>query len=538
MKKLLIILLFSCGKLAHAQHQSSLPIMIIDTKGVQIVDEPKITATLKIINNASGLNKSTDKATDYDGMIGIEYRGSSSQGFPKKPFGIETWSKPLADTSIAIFGWPKESDWILYPSYNEKSLMQNVLTMDLARGMGLYASRTKYVDVLLNGEYIGLYVFMEKIKRDEGRVDISNLKTTDIKGDDLTGGYILKVDKGTGINQGSFNSKYGNSGNPNNFSSYYYDSPKEINSIQKDYIKNWIWDFEKVLKSENFADPISGYRKYIDVSTFIKFFILNEVARGVDSYRISTYYYKDKDSKNPKLKAGPPWDFDIAYGNANYCQGDRHDMWSYKFNNVCPNDFWLVPFWWEKLMSDPGFISELRTEYFKQRETGELNAAKIKSYIDSYENILKVPQKKNFERWPVLGVYVWPNPNPIASSWEMEVLELRNWMDKRLKWLDANIPAVYTSLETDGISSFDYQAFPNPFLETISVKINSDKNQSSNFSLISLKGETVFQSEENLNAGENIINLKVPVEYIGSGLYLLKCKIGNSILTKKLIKNN
>ncbi len=301
MKKLIFYALFFVLNNTFAQIVSSLPILKIDTKGVQIVDEPKREAILQIIDNKTGVNKSTDNPTDYNGLIGIEYRGSSSQGFPKKPFGFETWSKPLADTSVAIFGWPKESDWILYPSYNEKSFMQNVLTMDLAKSMGLYASRTKYVEVILNGDYQGVYVFMEKVKRDDGRINIANLKTTDIKGDDLTGGYIIKVDKGTGVSQGSFLSKYPNPYNANNFTQFYYDYPKEINNVQKEYIRNWIWDFEKVLKSDTYTDSNIGYRKYIDASTFIKYFILSEVAKGVDSYRISTYFYKDKDRKDPRL---------------------------------------------------------------------------------------------------------------------------------------------------------------------------------------------------------------------------------------------
>ncbi len=203
---------------------------------------------------------------------------------------------------------------------------------------------------------------------------------------------------------------------------------------------------------------------------------------------------------------------------------------------VCPNDSWLVPFWWDRLMSDPGFISELREEYFKQRESGVLTNTNINNLIDSYEKTLSEPLKRNFQKWPVLGVYVWPNPNPIASTWEGEVRELRNWMTNRLDWLDKNIPAVYTSIESEQNQELDYQAFPNPFLETISIKLNSNKPQSSNFSLIGIKGDIVYQNDVQLNIGENIINLKVPIEYIGSGLYLLKCQIGDKVITKKLVK--
>ncbi|MCR9066838.1 MAG: CotH kinase family protein, partial [Cytophagales bacterium] len=184
MKKTLFLFLFA--HLAFAQ-SSSLPIILINTNGTGIVDEPKIKATMEIIDNGEGAtNKIGDKPA-FSGYIGIEYRGSSSQSFPKKPYGLETWTPEGIEVDTSLFGWPSESDWILFASYNEKSLIHNVLSMRIGREMGLYASRTKYVELYLNNNYEGVYVFMEKIKRNKGRVDIAKLNPDEESGDDLTG---------------------------------------------------------------------------------------------------------------------------------------------------------------------------------------------------------------------------------------------------------------------------------------------------------------------------------------------------------------
>ncbi|MBK8636635.1 MAG: CotH kinase family protein [Saprospiraceae bacterium] len=178
--------------------------------------------------------------------------------------------------------------------------------MNLARELGMYASRTRYVEVILNGNYQGVYVFMEKVKRDKGRVDIDKLDDDENSGDDLTGGYILKIDKFTGSIGGSFTSdfktQYGKDIH------YQYDTPKDPTSQQANYIQNFIRTFENTVNNANYKDPDVGYRKYADVESFVKYFLINEFARNMDGFRISTFMHKDKDSRGGKLKMGPAWD--------------------------------------------------------------------------------------------------------------------------------------------------------------------------------------------------------------------------------------
>jgi hypothetical protein len=179
-----------------------------------------------------------------------------------------------------------------------------------------------------------------------------------------------------------------------------------------------------------------GYANYIDTQSFIDFFLLNELANNVDGYRLSTFMSKDK---NEKLRMGPIWDFNLAFGNADYCAGGSTNVWAYKFNERCPNDFWLVPFWWDRLLQDPTFVSELKERWLTLRGN-ELSETAILSKVDGYIEQLDKSGSldKNFETWPVLGTYIWPN-NYVGSSHDEEIGYLTNWISDRLAWLDAQI---------------------------------------------------------------------------------------------------
>jgi hypothetical protein len=280
---------------------SNLPIIVIDTHGATIPDDTKLTADMGIIDNGVGqTNHPTDPFTDYNGKIGIELRGSSSQFFPKQPFGIELRDEQGVGISAPLLGMPAEEDWILNATYNDKSLMRDVLAYKLGRDLGRYAPRTRYCELVVNGDYRGIYILIERIKRDKARVDISKLESTEITGDDVTGGYILKIDKATGNSGFGFNSAIPPlSRDYNQVINFQYEYPKfdEIQNEQMLYIKSYVKNFELVLNSSSYKDDKNGYKKFIDVNSFIDFFIMNEVTKNVDGYRLSTFLYKDRDSK-------------------------------------------------------------------------------------------------------------------------------------------------------------------------------------------------------------------------------------------------
>ena len=273
---------------------SNLPIIVINVPWPGIFDEPKVDATMQIIFNESGeKNKITDTDFHYDGHIGIELRGQSSlQLFPKKSYGLETREADGSNRNVSLFGWPQENDYVLHSPYSDKSLIRNALTYSLASEIMGYAPRTQHCELVINDEYKGVVVMVEKIKRDKGRIDISKLDTDDNEGDDLTGGYILRFDKNS-FNDVAWISPFKPDPSSPQETRFIYHYPK-VNNItdqQFNYIKDYITDFENVLAGDNFKDLEDGYAKYINDSSFIEHMIINELTRNVDGYRLSTYMY-------------------------------------------------------------------------------------------------------------------------------------------------------------------------------------------------------------------------------------------------------
>ena len=422
---------------------SSMLQFIVDTKSKTIIDDPKIPATLIITD-------STD--TLYNGHIGIELRGSTSQiFFDKKSYGVETWDQNGNDIDIALAGFPAEEDWIFHGPFSDKSLIRNALIYDLSNKIGQYASRTRFFEMKLNGEFQGTYLLMEKIKRDKNRVDIEKLESNDNDPNLISGGYIIKIDKTTGESTShgdynekiSFYSKYDPNGEEGKdkkiFFLYDVPSPEKISKEQKIYIQSYINSFEEALLSNDFSDPKTGYRQFIDVNSFVDFFLLNELSHNPDAYRLSTYMHK---KRNGKLKMGPIWDFNIAFGNVNYCKGEDVNNWIFKYNDYCPDDFWLVPFWWSKLLNDPYFTNKVKSRWQGLRQN-ELSDKLIFGKIDLLISELETSDaiKRNFERWPILGQWIWPN-SYVGTTYESEINYLKNWLSQRLTWMDSNIPSL------------------------------------------------------------------------------------------------
>lgn len=415
---------------------SNLPILKIETNGQTILDNPKIPVDFYVIDNGPGqLNYDTNTFYAFTHRIGIEYRGSSSQGAPKKPFGFETWDTNDVDVDTSFLGFPPQSDWILSPSFFDKTLMRNVLSYEIFNRMGHYASRTRYCELILNGEYQGVYVLMEKIKRDKNRVDIAKLTSTDTAGADVTGGYIYKIDKFTGSGGAGFNSNYPPS-NPAGdviFYQYEYPSQDSIQPSQIAYLQSYVDSFESALFGPDFQDMQLGFRRYAGERTFIDYMLLNEMSKNVDGYRLSTYFHKDKSGK---IKAGPAWDYDITWKNADYCQAEIDTGWAYNLSYVCQGA--AVPAHWERMLQDPLFRARVKCRWQSLR-TRFLDKDSLVDFIDATVSLLHTAQQRNFLRWPYLGEATWPEPQPLPQSYEEEIQRLKDWIVSRFAWMDAQI---------------------------------------------------------------------------------------------------
>lgn len=444
---------------------SNLPIVRINTFDQSIIDDPKITGYMEIVDNGYGnINYLTDTANDFSGYVGIETRGQSSQYFfPKKSFGFETRDEFGENLNVSLLGMPKENDWILYAPYSDKSMLRNVITFEMAKALDGYSSRTAFCEVFVDGSYEGIYVLMEKIKRDDSRVDVDSLLS--INGDDnsLTGGYVFKVDKMDDdyVDQYSGWTTRPQPSYPNAMDitfQYVYPKAKDLESDERLYLKEFVTGAEEVLISSDFANKESGYNSYLNMGSFIDFMLIDEVTKEVDKYRYSNYFHKKKDSKGGEIFAGPIWDFNLGYGNVDYWDdGNLTSGWL--FSDVKNNDYGIV-FWWKRLMEDPYFESQAAVRYKSLREN-EWSDENVSYLIDSIANYLDQAQQRNYTRWPILGTYVWPNKLWSNMDYNDEVLSFQQWILARLSWMDNNVssqslmPAVALSLSEQTPSSYE-----------------------------------------------------------------------------------
>ncbi|HLG38668.1 MAG TPA: CotH kinase family protein [Chitinophagaceae bacterium] len=517
------VLLISVTAASQTLTSSNLPIIIINTNGQTIVDDPKIMADMGIIYNGAGVrNNVTDPFNHYNGKIGIEIRGQSSQMFPMKSYGFELWDNTGNSQEKSLFGLQKESDWILYAPYTDKTLMRNFLAYTMSRELGHWASNCRFAEVVINGDYKGIYVFMERIKRGSGRVGIAKINATDVSGDAVTGGYIFSLDKEPNGWFSSFVTPGSTNGAKRQFS-YVYPKPENIVQPQKDYIKSYVDSFENALAGAQFQDPVNGVRKFADLPSFIDYFIVNEISRNVDGYRLSSYFYKDRNSRNSKIFAGPVWDYDLAFRNANYCDGWKTTGWAYDFNIVCPGDgAGLIPFWWNNFMKDTAFKGSLRCRW-KQLRSTTLSEGHFVYLVDSITALINEARQRHFQRWPVLGVYIWPNPSPLAATYEQEIAFLKSWIHDRLLWIDENLPNSGACAEYNYPSNVQESLFisirPNPLTGNGNIIVESRMAQPVNLNVFDMNGRKIYASRYNLSYGYNSLN--IPSGSWSTGVYFL-----------------
>jgi hypothetical protein len=441
---------------------SQIPYVVIDTRGVDILNEPKISGEMRIFQ---------EKIMVQEAIIGIEYRGSTSYRLSdKKSFGIETWDENGNDEDVSFFEFPPEEDWILMGHVVnldehyifDRTLMYHYFGYQLSRKIGKYASRCKFVELELNGDYQGVYVFMEKLKRDRNRIDISSLKPADEDPVSITGGYILKIDKTAGGDlaldqpleyyetnwdddarytiENSFRSSYDIYGNQLDFEPYgppyhsnqyletyflyEYPDAEDITNAQKQYIQDYLHDFETALLTDDFSSGSRTYTEYIDHSSFVDYFILNELCRNVDAYRLSTYLQKDREGK---LAMGPIWDLNIGYDS-----GDRVplDGWVINYNEYVDRDAWMMPFWWPRLMEDPIFTAAIKARWEELR-SGILSTSALLDMVDETADYLKSNGaiQRNYSIWDA-GLNV---------NYDESIQHLKSFLEQRSAWMDAQI---------------------------------------------------------------------------------------------------
>jgi spore coat protein CotH len=379
---------------------TGLPIFYINTAAPVVSKDNYVSGSLRVNANGQFIQTSADIS------LNIKGRGNSTWDMPKKPYRLKFNSK------LPLLGLPSAKNWVLLANYSDKTLLRNALAFDIAHQLGAdFTPHYRFVEVIMNGQYAGSYLLTEQVEVNPGRVAIHEMSADDETGSQLTGGYLLEIDQNHDADV-YFRS--------NHNLPFCIKSPDEITDKQLAYIHNYVQQTEDAIYSDNFANPSNGYAKYINVDSFISWYLVNELVKNVDGQSYSSiFYYKDV---NGKLGMGPVWDFDIAAGN---CDGETSN----------PTGWWIRDAeWFYRLCQDPAFKARVRERWEKLKPA----LPAILLNIEENSAYLHLSQKQNFQTWDILNTHVWPNPE-VAGTYLGEVEYLKAWMELRINWMDLNL---------------------------------------------------------------------------------------------------
>lgn len=495
---------------AQEDFSSPLPIVIIETDcdpstglPLDIPDEPKVGGTMKIIYiNDQQVNHYSDRDNpaylNYNGRIGIELRGKTSQNSPKKPYGLTTLkADSISNNNVALVGMPKENDWILNPFFSDESYLRDALTYALGRRTGHYAPRTRYCELFLNGDYKGLYLLSEKIKIDKNRVDITKMTTADTLMPNVMGGYLFKADK-PDANDSVAWSTPSIAGFP---VTYIIQNPKvaDIRPQQTDYILSYFNDFQRAMDNGD-NDSVTGYPSLIDVASFVDYMLVAELSSNPDSYQFSTFFHKNRQGK---LCAGPLWDFNIAFGN------DWHDRSKYDVWQFCNEDNTGSPFW-NQLFNDSIFHQKLVQRWSRLNRPGAaLEYNTVMYLIDSLVNVVTPVVARDQERWG------------IEHEHDYYVMGMRQWLKSRYQWMNTQLLGADFKKE--------YVLAPNPTMGAIHLE-GDLVNAIPHITIYTLEGVRVIDQNFTLPG------FSIDLSSLASGMYIAYIHHAKGIEVQKIIK--
>lgn len=402
------------------------PVIRITTEnGAPVVDKKNYIKGTVVIEDPAGMYWDTPRLELKMTKDGIRGRGNTTWDMPKKPY------KMKFDSKVSIFGLGEDKEWVILANYADKTLLRNVVAMKLSEIVGMpWTPAMLPVEVYMNGSYLGCYTFSEHKKVSEHRVDLDIVGESDNSGDAVTGDYYMEIEQ----NQDETTCFYTQvCGIPMMFS-----DPEVPTAAQLQYVKDYFRQAETALRSSNFTDPDTGWQKYIDIETFAKAYLVNELTKNIDgNMRKSSFITK---KKNDKFQMYHLWDYDLALGNCNYLDdefgaSDGPEGWfikDYTWARYSPLGYHHQ--WFTILTKDPAFcakVKELWNTHYDELKN-------IPGFIDQMATYLKDAQKRNFEKWNILNTHVWPNV-VVTGSYQGEIDYLKSFYTSRFNWLDGRI---------------------------------------------------------------------------------------------------
>ena len=434
---------------------SGLPIVIINTVNAE---EPydkinDIPSYVRIIDTDS--KYLIDTATS-------RLRGNASLHFPKKAYRIkfEHKQQPLGAPA-------KAKKWTLINNYGDKTLMRNLLAFHISQQMGMpYTPYGQAVDVILNGEYKGCYQLCDQIEVNKNRVNIDEMETSDTSGEALTGGYLWEIDAYANQEASWFNSIHN--------IPVTIKSPDEddITPEQREYIERYFNTMENDVFGAQFKDPQLGWRRILDAESFLKHFIINELAGNIDTYW-STYQYKKRGED--KIYTGPIWDFDIAFDNVggHYPVCNKTDFVCFDGGSHAGN---MRSFAHRILKEDEHSMNEIYQIWSKARKNGITKEA-LCQWIDEQANLIDQSQRLNFIRWDILNSI--EHGNPVArGSFLNEVNYLKQYITDRIAWMDNKLG--YHTTDSSGNQLLTGTPIGSPAVDYSNGSVSTTVNQPAN----------------------------------------------------------
>ena len=311
---------------------------------------------------------------------------------------------------------------------------------------------------------------------------------------------------------------------------------------QEEYISNFMNDFESAVQSSDFADSNSGYPAYIDIGSFVDHFILNELFRNIDAYRISAFLHKHRDSDGGKLNAGPIWDFNLSAGLAFFsADAGITEGWVVDYNEDHPSDSWLVSFWWEKIAHESNFQVHASQRWFELRQ-GILDTDVLMTRIDNLLAMLNEARVRNWLKWSDQILTFLRPYDP--SSFKQDSTLLKQWFPERIAWLDEQFDSVSTSISYKNFHSkpkrFELgQNYPNPFNPRTTIKYtvgaHRDVPLHVDLSIYNILGQKVV-TLVNKKQPEGNYKVEWDATKFASGVYLYRLSTDNGFMqTKKMI---
>ncbi len=410
---------------------SHLPVILIHTFESGALDAfgtEHVPAVLQVLEPAAGTTRLVGRAA-LDARIGIHVRGATSRNFLKKQYALELRGDDEdGDDDRPLLGLPSGSDWVLSdPVTYDRALIRNALAFALSNRIGRYAPRTRFAEVFMVDDggdvraetFLGFFTLIEKIDRDAERVNVSRLPGSAAVEPAMTGGFILRIDKGV--------PDFAAAGR---WLQFVYPDAGDMGLPERrpqlDFIRAFIDGFGQAASAADFTHPATGqhYSEFIDVDAWIDHNIINALAKNVDGLRYSAYFHKDRGGR---LAAGPVWDFDRSFGTPYDRRAVEPEEWNLTWSDA--TDYFNEG-WWRLLFRDPDFRARYRAR-FTALLNREFSPDALDRLVDGMAAEVGDAADRNFRRWT--------DAPPLDGSHAAEIAALKDFLRRRVAWIKTRL---------------------------------------------------------------------------------------------------